>query len=59
MNAHMGAFNRNLSDTWAKGQNTFNTTYRQMLKHSDIIEPAKTFVTLDEHPEASTTAISF
>ena len=52
MNAHMGAFNRNLSDTWAKGQNTFNTTYRQMLKHSDIIEPAKTFVTLDEHPDS-------
>ena len=52
MNAHMGAFNRNLSDTWAKGQNTFNTTYRQMLKQGDIVQPAMTFVTLDEHPDS-------
>jgi prepilin-type N-terminal cleavage/methylation domain-containing protein/prepilin-type processing-associated H-X9-DG protein len=52
MNAHMGAFNRNLSDTWAKGQNTFNASYRQMLKQSDIIDPSRTFVTLDEHPDS-------
>jgi prepilin-type N-terminal cleavage/methylation domain-containing protein/prepilin-type processing-associated H-X9-DG protein len=52
MNAHMGAFNRNLSDTWAKGQNTFNTGYRQMLKQSDILSPAGTYVTLDEHPDS-------
>ena len=52
MNAHMGAFNRNLSDSWARGQNTFNTTYRQMLKQSDIQQAAMTYVTLDEHPDS-------
>lgn len=52
MNAHMGPFNKNRNDSWAKGANTFNTNYRQMLKQSDILEPAKTFVTLDEHPDS-------
>jgi prepilin-type N-terminal cleavage/methylation domain-containing protein/prepilin-type processing-associated H-X9-DG protein len=52
MNAHMGPYSRNLSDVWAKGQNTWNSSYRQMLKQTDIIEPAKTYVTLDEHPDS-------
>jgi prepilin-type N-terminal cleavage/methylation domain-containing protein/prepilin-type processing-associated H-X9-DG protein len=52
MNAHMGPYNRVLSDAWAKGTQTYNTSYRQMLKQTDIIEPSKTYVTLDEHPDS-------
>jgi len=52
MNAHMVAFNKIPGDSWAKGQNTFNPAYRQMLKQTDILETAKTYVTLDEHPDS-------
>ena len=48
MNAHMGLYGPN----WKQSANQWNTTYRQMLKQSDIIEPAKTYVTLDEHPDS-------
>ena len=53
MNAHLGAFNRSLTDQyWPKGINEFNNSYRQMLKQSDIVAPASTYVTLDEHPDS-------
>jgi hypothetical protein len=48
MNAHMGLYGPN----WKQSDNQWNTTYRQMLNQSDIIEPAKTYVTLDEHPDS-------
>jgi prepilin-type N-terminal cleavage/methylation domain-containing protein/prepilin-type processing-associated H-X9-DG protein len=52
MNAFVGPFNRNKSDTWASGRNTFFADYWQFLKQSEIPEPAKLFITLDEHPDS-------
>ncbi|MHB8521246.1 MAG: prepilin-type N-terminal cleavage/methylation domain-containing protein [Limisphaerales bacterium] len=52
MNAFVGPFNPNKNDTWAKGQNTFNTDYRQFLKMSDFPAPAMIYVILDEHPDS-------
>ena len=51
MNAFMGPFNRNKNDTWAKGQNTFFTSYIQYLKLGDMRSPAMLYVMLDEHPD--------
>ncbi len=52
MNACMGPFNSNTRDTWASGQNTFRTAYRQFLKTTDIQSPANIYVMLDEHPDS-------
>lgn len=52
MNAFVGAFNPNLKDTWALGQNTFFNNYRQFLKSTDFIRPANIYVFLDEHPDS-------
>jgi prepilin-type N-terminal cleavage/methylation domain-containing protein/prepilin-type processing-associated H-X9-DG protein len=52
MNAFMGPFNRNKNDTWAKGMNTFYTSYRQYLKQVDFRNPALIYVMLDEHPDS-------
>jgi prepilin-type N-terminal cleavage/methylation domain-containing protein/prepilin-type processing-associated H-X9-DG protein len=51
MNAFMGPFNRNKSDTWAKGMNTFYTNYKQYLKQGDFRNPTQMYVMLDEHPD--------
>jgi len=52
MNAYLGPFNRNKTDTWAQGINTFDSSYRQFLRTGDIPIPTQTFVTLDEHPNS-------
>jgi prepilin-type N-terminal cleavage/methylation domain-containing protein/prepilin-type processing-associated H-X9-DG protein len=52
MNAFVGPYNRNRSDIWATGVNTYDSNYRQFLKLADIPQPAQIFVTLDEHPNS-------
>lgn len=52
MNAFVGAFNPNVNDIWARGQNTFFQNYRQFLKVSDFTKPSNIFVFLDEHPDS-------
>jgi prepilin-type N-terminal cleavage/methylation domain-containing protein len=52
MNAYMGPYSKNRSDTWASGRNTWEQNYRQFLKAGEIPQPALTFVTLDEHPNS-------
>jgi prepilin-type N-terminal cleavage/methylation domain-containing protein/prepilin-type processing-associated H-X9-DG protein len=51
MNAYLGVFNvtRDLS---YEGKNVFQTDYRQFLKLSEIREPAKIFVFVDEQPDS-------
>jgi prepilin-type N-terminal cleavage/methylation domain-containing protein/prepilin-type processing-associated H-X9-DG protein len=52
MNAFMGPYNANRSDSWAQGANPFFGTYRQFLRTTDIPKPAMIFVTVDEHPDS-------
>jgi len=52
MNAFVGPFSVNKTDTWASGVNTFQTDYRQYLKYSLIRKPAEIYVMLDEHPDS-------
>jgi len=52
MNAFFGAFNPNPRDTWAQGHNTFNPSYRQWLKLTQVQPAANFYVILDEHPDS-------
>ena len=49
MNAFMGPFS---SVNQSLTANTFEKTYKQFMKTSQIPQPAKIFVTLDEHPNS-------
>jgi prepilin-type N-terminal cleavage/methylation domain-containing protein/prepilin-type processing-associated H-X9-DG protein len=57
MNAFFGLYRddvldpRHTDSTW-KGQNHFNTSYRQWLKLTQVTKPANYFVFLDEHPDS-------
>jgi prepilin-type N-terminal cleavage/methylation domain-containing protein len=51
MNAYFGVFNTSRDITW-EGKNMFQNDYRQFLKTSDVREPAKMFVFLDEQPDS-------
>jgi len=47
MNAYFGPY----SPTWRNTVNAFDSGYRQFLKLSSVPNPARLFVTLDEHPD--------
>jgi prepilin-type processing-associated H-X9-DG protein len=47
MNAYFGPYGPTSRATY----NNFDTAYRQFLKLSSVPNPAKLFVTLDEHPD--------
>jgi prepilin-type N-terminal cleavage/methylation domain-containing protein len=51
MNSFFGPYNSNPAGAWAQGRNAFLPDYRQWLKLSTVGQPAKFFVTLDEHPD--------
>lgn len=53
MNAFFGRFDPNSpGDSTAGGRNWFLPQYRQFLKLSDVLEPPRTWVTLDEHADS-------
>ncbi len=53
MNALFGRSNNDVGDNTARGQSwAFNGAYRQFIKQQDVVEPSKTYVTLDEHPDS-------
>jgi prepilin-type N-terminal cleavage/methylation domain-containing protein/prepilin-type processing-associated H-X9-DG protein len=53
MNALFGRSNNNPGDRTASGASwAFNGAYRQFIKLTDVPEPAKTWLTLDEHPDS-------
>jgi len=51
MNAYMGPFSSAAADQHTS-VNKFETTWKQFMKTSQIPQPAKIFVTLDEHPNS-------
>jgi prepilin-type N-terminal cleavage/methylation domain-containing protein len=53
MNALFGRSNNNPGDNTARGASwAFDGRYRQFIKLTDVVEPAKTWLTLDEHPDS-------
>ncbi|MEW6157902.1 MAG: type II secretion system protein [Verrucomicrobiota bacterium] len=53
MNALFGRSNNDANDNTVRGRSwAFSGMYRQFLKTSDVVEPAKTWLTLDEHPDS-------
>jgi len=53
MNALFGRSNNDPNDNTARGASwAFNGMYRQFIKLTDVVEPAKTWLTLDEHPDS-------
>jgi len=52
MNAFFGPYNTSPDGVWNVGKNEFFPTYRQWLKLGLVLNPAKYFVTLDEHPDS-------
>jgi prepilin-type N-terminal cleavage/methylation domain-containing protein/prepilin-type processing-associated H-X9-DG protein len=53
MNALFGRSNNDANDNTARGQSwAFGGLYRQFIKTGDVPEPAKTYITLDEHPDS-------
>jgi prepilin-type N-terminal cleavage/methylation domain-containing protein/prepilin-type processing-associated H-X9-DG protein len=48
----MNGFMGDAGELSKDGANLLSDGYRQFLKHSDIPEPSKIFVTLDEHPDS-------
>jgi prepilin-type N-terminal cleavage/methylation domain-containing protein/prepilin-type processing-associated H-X9-DG protein len=52
MNAFLGPFNPHPGSRWARGLNAYFPEYRQWLKLSQIPEPSKIFVMIDEHPDS-------
>lgn len=53
MNAFFGRSNNDANDLTARGQSwAFGGAYRQFIKLNDVVEPSKTYVTLDEHPDS-------
>jgi prepilin-type N-terminal cleavage/methylation domain-containing protein/prepilin-type processing-associated H-X9-DG protein len=51
MNALIGVSSTSPSDPSTRGLSWWNQSYVQYLKTADFREPAKTWVTLDEHPD--------
>ena len=51
MNALFGPSDPSPSDVSRRGLSWWNQSYRQFLKQNDVPQPAKTWVTLDEHPD--------
>jgi prepilin-type processing-associated H-X9-DG protein len=53
MNALFGRSNNDPNDNSARGASwAFGGAYRQFLKTTDVPQPAKTWLTLDEHPDS-------
>jgi prepilin-type N-terminal cleavage/methylation domain-containing protein/prepilin-type processing-associated H-X9-DG protein len=53
MNALFGRSNNDANDNTARGASwAFNGMYRQFIKLTDVQEPVKTYLTLDEHPDS-------
>ena len=53
MNAMFGRSNNDPADNSARGASwAFNGAYRQFLKQGDVLSPAMTWVTLDEHADS-------
>jgi prepilin-type N-terminal cleavage/methylation domain-containing protein/prepilin-type processing-associated H-X9-DG protein len=53
MNALFGRSNNDPNDNTARGASwAFGGAYRQFIKLTDVVEPAKTWLTLDEHPDS-------
>jgi prepilin-type N-terminal cleavage/methylation domain-containing protein/prepilin-type processing-associated H-X9-DG protein len=53
MNAMFGRSNNEAGDNTARGQSwAFGGAYRQFIRTGDVPEPAKTWLTLDEHPDS-------
>lgn len=53
MNALFGLSNNDASDNTTRGASwAFGGQYRQFIKTTDVLEPSKTWLTLDEHPDS-------
>ncbi|MDA1275381.1 MAG: type II secretion system protein [Verrucomicrobia bacterium] len=53
MNALFGRSNNDTGDNTARGASwAFSGRYRQFIKTTDVPEPSKTWLTLDEHPDS-------
>jgi len=52
MNAFIGVFSDNPSDSTLTGKNTFNPEFRQIIRQGDIPNPTDMYVILDEHPDS-------
>ncbi len=53
MNALFGRSNNDANDNTARGASwAFDGKYRQFIKLTDVVDPAKTWLTLDEHPDS-------
>ncbi|MCC7376476.1 MAG: type II secretion system protein [Verrucomicrobiales bacterium] len=53
MNAFFGRSNNDPNDNTARGASwAFGGQYRQFIKTRDVIQPAMTYLTLDEHPDS-------
>ena len=53
MNALFGRSNNDASDNTVRGASwAFGGAYRQFIKTTDVVEPTKTYLTLDEHPDS-------
>ncbi len=60
MNALFGRSNNTPSDSQARGASWgYGGAYRQFLKTTDVVEPAKTWLTLDEHPDSNNDAFYY
>ncbi len=57
MNALFGRSNNTPTDSQVRGASwSFGGAYRQFLKTTDVVEPSKTWLTLDEHPDSNNDA---
>ena len=53
MNALFGRSNNTPGDNTARGASwAFGGAYRQFIKLTDVVEPSKTWLTVDEHPDS-------
>jgi prepilin-type N-terminal cleavage/methylation domain-containing protein/prepilin-type processing-associated H-X9-DG protein len=53
MNALFGRSNNDVGDNTTRGQSwAFGGAYRQFIKTTDVPQPSKTWLTLDEHPDS-------
>jgi len=52
MNSFFGPYSSNPAGAWAQGRNDFLPNYRQWLKLTTVGQPAKFFVTIDEHGDS-------
>jgi prepilin-type N-terminal cleavage/methylation domain-containing protein/prepilin-type processing-associated H-X9-DG protein len=52
MNAFFGPFGTTGDGFWEKGMNSLDPSYRQWLRLSQVLQPAKFWVMIDEHPDS-------